>query len=182
MPSLKKGKKKDEAGWAPPTVEAAAAPPDVGPPEPAPPAPETAQQYVAPPPPPPPRANGGAGGGLVNRLYGPPGEQSASERQRVAEAEFQAAIAPALDLLVASVPEASSPQEAARVLEDRLGEYTPDPKPGSYIMGDAFQTDARVYYRLLKRNYERNPRPSEQRKKSHHLHELYGKLHGNKGW
>jgi hypothetical protein len=185
MPLLKKAKKNDEAA-APPPVEASAAAPPEAPPRPgeaSPPAPPT--QAAAPPPPPqarPARPASGGPGGLVNRLYGPPGELPASERQRIAEAEFQAAIAPALDLLVASVPEASSPQEAARALESRLGEYTPDPEPGAYVHGDSFEADARVYYRLLRRDYERNPRPSESRKKSHHLHELYGRLPGTRGW
>jgi hypothetical protein len=39
-----------------------------------------------------------------------------------------------------------------------------------------------VYYRLLRRDYEKNPRPSLKRQKSHHLHEVYGKLVGTKGW
>jgi hypothetical protein len=187
MPLLKKGKKNEEPASASPPVEAAApATTDMAPPPPVADAPQP-EAVAAPPPPPPPMppargGNGGARGGLVGRLYGPPGEQSAAERQRIAEAEFQAAIAPALDLLVAAVPEAQSPQEAARALEARLGEYTPDPGPGAYVYGDAFDADARVYYRLLKRDYERNPRPSEKRQKSHHLHEKLGLLPGTRGW
>jgi len=117
-------------------------------------------------------------------MYGDVGEDSASDRERVARDEFSQAIAPALDLLHASVPEASSPDEAARIVEQNFQqvELVPDPQGGAYIHGDAFDADARVYYRLLRRNYEKNPRPSEQRKKSHHLHEVYGKLVGTKGW
>ena len=192
MPLLKRAKKNDHDGGAPASAEAPAAGPADGEPVQAGP-PEASHEAAASPPSPPPppsppapRARGGAAGGpaggLVGRFYGPPGEQSAEERQRIAEAEFQAAIAPALDLLVASVPDASGPQEAARRLEERLGDYTPDPGPGAYVHGDAFDGDARVYYRLLRRDYEKNPRPSESRRKSHHLHERYGLLPGHKGW
>ena len=191
MPLLKR-KKKDEEGWVPASAGAGeATPTESGPAEGAPldsdagdsmRAEAAAQPAAQAVPPPRPRSNGGAQGGLVGRLYGPPGEQSAEERQRVAEAEFRAAIAPAMDLLVASVPDAGSPEEAARRLEDNLGDYPPDTGPGAFVHGDAFDADARVYYRLLKRDYERSPRPSEQRRKSHHLHERYGLLPGHKGW
>jgi len=159
------------------------------------PGPEPASPPVAagwePPAPAPGNGNGGGSvpsrpgpGGLFNRMYGDVGEQSADERARQAAFEFQQMLAPAMDLLQASVPDASSPEEAGRILEQSQGELVPDPKGGSYVDGDAFNTDARIYYRLLRRDYEKAPRPSEQgrRQPSHHLHSVYGKLGGNKGW
>jgi hypothetical protein len=126
----------------------------------------------------------GGVGGLFNRMYGDVGEQTAAERDRVAALEFQQAMAPALELLQASVPEASNAEEAARILEQRQAqtELVADPKGGAYVNGDAYETDARIYYRLLRRDYEKTPRPSEKRATSHHLHQVYGKLTGNKGW
>jgi hypothetical protein len=126
----------------------------------------------------PPRASGS----LLNRILGEPGETTAQERDRIAAEEFEQAIAPVMDLMREYVPGASTPEEAERILAANQAEVTPDPKGGSYIYGDAFDRDARVYYRLLRRDYEKNPRPSEKRPKSHHLHEIYGKLTGNKGW
>ena len=89
-----------------------------------------------------------------------------------------------MDLLTASVPEASSPDEAARAWESRLGELRPDPGAGAYVPGDRFDREARVYYRLLRRDYEKNPRPSMARKRavSHHLHSQYNRFPGTKGW
>jgi hypothetical protein len=112
------------------------------------------------------------------------GETTAADRERVAAAEWEQVFAPVMDLMKASVPEANTPEEAARILAQNQGEITPDPKGGSYIHGDAFDRDARVYYRLLHRDYEKVPRPSElgKRKTSHHLHQVYGKLVGTKGW
>jgi len=121
-------------------------------------------------------------GGLFSRMYGAVGEQTAAERERQADQEFRQVLAPAMELLHASVPEASSPEEAARILEQSQGELVPDPKGGAYIRGDAFETDARIYYRLLRRDYEKTPRPSEKRQTSHHLHQAHGKLTGTKGW
>ncbi len=140
-------------------------------------------------PPAPGNGQGGASSapgaaGLFNRMYGDVGEQSADERARQAAYEFQQMLAPAMDLLQASVPDASSPEEAARILEQSQGELVPDPRGGAYVDGDAFNTDARIYYRLLRRDYEKAPRPSEKgrRQPTHHLHSVYGKLGGNKGW
>jgi len=132
---------------------------------------------------PAPLSSGGVGG-LFSRMYGDVGEQTAAERDRVAALEFQQAMAPALELLQASVPEASSADEAGRILEQRQSatELIPDPRGGAYVNGDAYETDARIYYRLLRRDYEKKPRPSEKRATSHHLHQLHGKLTGNKGW
>lgn len=126
----------------------------------------------------------GGVGGLFSRMYGDVGEQTAAERDRQADQEFRQAMAPALELLQASVPEASSADEAARILDERQSatELVPDPKGGAYVNGDAYETDARIYYRLLRRDFEKTPRPSEKRATSHHLHQVYGKLTGNKGW
>lgn len=134
----------------------------------------------APPPPDPPRYSGS----LLQRALGDPGEQSPQERDRIAAIEFEQAISPVLDMMRAAVPGASTPEEAARILGENQGEITPDPKGGSYVPGDAFDADARVYYRLLRRDYERNPRPSERERErvSHHLHGLHSKLPGTRGW
>ena len=136
---------------------------------------------------PPPSAEPSTGkGGLLNRVLLFTGEQTPEERDRIAAQEFEQAIAPVMDYMRAAVPEASTPEEAARILSENQGEITPDPKGGSYVPGDAFDEDARVYYRLLRRDYEKYPRPSEaekaKQKQSHHLHQVYGKLGGNKGW
>ena len=87
------------------------------------------------------------------------GEQTPEERDRVAAQEFEAAIAPVMEYMRQHLPEASTPEEAARIWAENQGEITPDPKGGSYVAGDAFDADARVYYRLLRRDYEKNPRP-----------------------
>lgn len=132
--------------------------------------------------PPPSREPPVAGGGLLNRVLLFSGETTAAERDRIAQEEFQQAIEPVMEYMRAAVPEASSPEEAARILSENQGEITPDPKGGSYVHGDAFDRDARVYYRLLRRDYEKTPRPSEKRSVSPHLHGIYGKLTGTKGW
>jgi hypothetical protein len=134
----------------------------------------------APPPPPSPRSSGS----LFQRALGEPGEQSADERDRIAAMEFEQAINPVLEMMRAAVPGANTPEEAARILSENQGEITPDTKGGSYVPGDAFENDARVYYRLLRRNYEKNPRPSQTggEKVSHHLHGLHNKLPGTRGW
>ncbi|MDQ3896729.1 MAG: hypothetical protein M3326_05670 [Actinomycetota bacterium] len=210
MPTLlKRGKKKDDAGGSPAEEAAADAvvegppPPaedearvDTGmvvPAEPAEPA-EPPATYVmpgaeldidrppsfepAPPPPEPPRSSGS----LLERIFGEPGEVPPAEKDRVAQMEFEQAIAPVLDMMRAAVPGASSPEEAQRILSENQGEITPDPQGGAYVPGDAFDADARVYYRLLRRDYEKNPRPSEKRKTSHHLSGIYSKLPGTRGW
>ena len=115
------------------------------------------------------------------------GETTAQERDRVAAQEFEQAIAPVLEYMRAHVPEASTPEEAARIWGENQGSITPDPKGGSYVPGDSFDTDARVYYRLLHRNYEKTPRPSERRKESRALSkaggaEGYHLLPATRGW
>jgi hypothetical protein len=142
---------------------------------------QLSERYI-PAEPPPSREPPAAKGGLLNRVLMFTGEQTPEERDRIAAEEFQQAIEPVLEYMRTAVPEASTPEEAARILEERSGEVTPDPQGGSYVHGDAFEADARVYYRLLRRDYEKTPRPSEKRATSHHLHGIYGKLSGTKGW
>lgn len=132
--------------------------------------------------PPPSRDGPAAKGGLLNRVLLFSGETTAAERDRVAAEEFEQAIAPVMEYMRAAQPDASTPEEAARIWSENQGEITPDPMGGSYVHGDAFDRDARVYYRLLRRDYEKAPRPSEKRSMSHHLHGAYGKLPGTRGW
>jgi len=92
-----------------------------------------------------------------------------------------------MEYMRAANPEASSPEEAARIWGENQGEITPDPKGGAYVPGDAFDNDARVYYRLLRRDYEKTPRPSEKRKESRSLTRAggadgYKLLPGSRGW
>ena len=134
---------------------------------------------------PPPSRDADTGkGGLLNRVLLFSGEQTPEERDRIAAEECPQAIAPVIDYMRAAGPEAATPEEAARILSENQCEITPDPHGGAYVPGDAFDADARVYYRLLRRDYEKYPRPSEKnkQKQSHHLHQVYGKLGGNKGW
>jgi hypothetical protein len=170
MPKLRKSKK-DEGSAA---AAAASAP------EPAP-EPQAAANYDPPAYTPPSRAPKSRGGLMA---FFDVGETTAADRDRVAAAEWEQVFAPVMDLMKASVPEAHTPEEAARILGENQGEITPDPKGGSFVQGDAFERDARVYYRLLRRDYEKVPRPSElgKRQTSHHLHQVYGKLVGTKGW
>jgi hypothetical protein len=137
-----------------------------------------------PPPHTMPATNGGSSRGAPSGLLGrlDPGEQTADERERQAAQDWEQILAPAMDLMRAAVPEANTPEDAARILSQNQGEITPDPEGGAYVRGDAFESDARVYYRLLRRDYEKNPRPSQKREVSHHLHGVYGKLTGTKGW
>ena len=139
------------------------------------------ERYI-PAEPPPSREPPAAKGGLLQRVLLFTGEQTPEERDRIAAEEFQQAIEPVMEYMRAAVPEASTPEEAARILEERAGEVTPDPNGGSYLHGDAFDADARVYYRLLRRDYEKVPRPSQKKGVSPHLHGVYGKLTGTKGW
>lgn len=130
-----------------------------------------------------PEPNTGSGS-IIERALLFSGEQSAADRDRQAQADWEAAMAPVMELMKQFVPDAATPQEAERILAENQGAITPDPNGGSYIAGDAFTDDARVYYRLLRRDYEKTPRPSEVGKRplSHHLHTLHGKLTGVKGW
>lgn len=123
-------------------------------------------------------------GGLLGRVFGDPAQMSRAERERQAAMELEQAVAPVMDMLVGSVPGASSPEEAARAWESRAGEVRPDPGAGAYIPGDAYEREARVYYRLLRRAYQKDPRPSlgKGRGPTHHLHSRYNLFPGTKGW
>ena len=192
MPKLLRRDKSPKATDAPPAAETAQLEAEA----PAPPPPPAPTASEPPPPPPAPMAsepgNGNGddyetimtSGSLLTRMYGEPGERSRSDRDRVAAAEFEQAVAPVMDMLAGSVPEASSPEEAARAWEARIGEVRPDPGAGAYLPGDAFEREARVYYRLLRRDYEKNPRPSltKNKKVSHHLHSQYKAFPGTRGW
>jgi hypothetical protein len=137
---------------------------------------------------PPPSAEPASGPpGLLQRVLMFTGEQTPEERDRVAAQEFEAAIAPVMEYMRQHLPEASTPDEAAQIWSQNQGEITQDPKGGSYVPGDAFDADARVYYRLLRRDYEKNPRPSLKRKESRALSRAGGAegfrlLPGTRGW
>lgn len=139
------------------------------------------ERYI-PAEPPPSREPPAPKGGLLQRVLLFSGEQTPEERDRIAAEEFQQAIEPVMEYMRTAVPEASTPEEVARILDERAGEVTPDPQGGSYVYGDAFDADARVYYRLLRRDYEKTPRPSEKKPVSHHLHGVFNKLPGTRGW
>jgi hypothetical protein len=143
------------------------------------------RHIAAEPPPSPEPATGPPG--LLQRVLMFTGEQTPAERDRIAAQEFEQAIAPVMDYMRQHLPEASSPEEAARIWAENQGEITPDPKGGAYVQGDAFDADARVYYRLLRRNYEKNPRPSLKRKESRSLSRAggsdgYRMLPATRGW
>lgn len=141
-------------------------------------------RYIPAEPPPSAEPPAPKGGGLLNRVLMFTGEQTAAERDRIAQEEFQQAIEPVMAYMREMQPEAATPEEAARIWSENQGEITPDPNGGSYVYGDAFDRDARVYYRLLRRDYEKTPRPSEKKgmSVSHHLHGIYNKLPGTRGW
>jgi len=145
------------------------------------------QRYIPAEPPPSQEPPAPPSSGLLSRVLLFSGETTAAERDRIAAQEFEAAIAPVMEYMRQAVPEASTPEEAARIWSQNQGEITPDPKGGSYVPGDSFDHDARVYYRLLRRNYEKVPRPSEQRKESRSLTrpggaEGFRLLPGTRGW
>jgi hypothetical protein len=77
---------------------------------------------------------------------------SRDELARQAEADFQAAIAPSLQGLRAVVPDASSPEEARRVLEERESEieFPADTEGERMRANDIFKTEATVHYRIQK--------------------------------
>lgn len=118
----------------------------------------------SPPPPPTPSSGGGLGpdysttgdGGdprdfSVNHyldlgdLFTTPRNMSEDERERMAAADFQAAIAPAL----AAAPEpvtAATPDEAVRQFVEKTGPALPD--PGAGIEGNIFNREATAYMRI----------------------------------
>ncbi len=75
---------------------------------------------------------------------------SRDELARQAEADFQAAIAPSLDRLREAVPDASSPEEAMRVLQEREQQFQyPTDEEGNRLRGqDIYTTEASVHYRI----------------------------------
>ena len=77
---------------------------------------------------------------------------SREELARQAEADFQAAIAPSLAPLREVVPEASSPDEARRALEEREAEieFPTDSEGERMKQSDIFRTEATVHYRIQK--------------------------------
>ncbi len=143
-------------------------------------------RHIAAEPPPSQEPSTGSGG-LLKRVLMFSGETTAEERDRVAAQEFEQAIAPVMEYMRAANPDASTPEEAERIWAENQGEITPDPQGGSFVNGDAFDRDARVYYRLLRRDYEKTPRPSEKRKESRALTRAggadgYRLLPGTRGW
>ena len=75
---------------------------------------------------------------------------SRDELERQAAADFEAAIAASLEGLREVVPDASSPDEARRVLEERQGDALPDPEGERLRAHDLFRTEASVHYRIQK--------------------------------
>lgn len=86
--------------------------------------------------------------GFFRQMWGDDG-MAKNERERQAAAEFEAAIRPAKELLMASVPDASSPEEAARRLQESQPELLPDPEP-SYPRDWYYKGDAVAYYQVRK--------------------------------
>ncbi|MGQ0744487.1 MAG: hypothetical protein ACT4OS_09165 [Acidimicrobiales bacterium] len=116
----------------------------------------------------------------LRRLFTVPERMSHEAREAEGAQELSQAMAFPLNLLSQAVPEAGTPEEAARLLAERQGELVADPAGGSEIHGDRFDTDRRVYYRLLNRDYQpRNPRA---KKISHKLHDRPALLPGTRGW
>ena len=78
---------------------------------------------------------------------------SREEAEREAAMEFNQSIAPSMDLLKAAVPDASSPEEAWRAIEGRLGQPIRDPD-AALPDHPVYQGDALVYQQL-RRHYGR---------------------------
>ena len=81
------------------------------------------------------------------------GEPNRDELARQAEQEFNNAIMPGLMGLRDAVPDASSPEEAKRILAEREAqyEYPEDPEAGTLSQSDIYRADSSVYYRIRKR-------------------------------
>ncbi len=75
---------------------------------------------------------------------------SREELERQAAADFQAAIAPSLEKLREAVPDASSPEEARRALEEReqQTELRPDPEGDLAPGRDIYRKEASIHYRI----------------------------------
>jgi hypothetical protein len=132
----------------------------------------TAQAEVAapPPPPPPPAAaptstgprpdysTTGDGGDPrdfsanhyldLGDLFTSPRNMSEEERQRMAAADFQAAISPAFRTREDGPPSAATPDDAVRQFVEATGQALPD--PGAGPQGNIFVNEATAYMRLRK--------------------------------
>jgi hypothetical protein len=99
-----------------------------------------------------PRARNGKGAGASALLAAVVDEGPSREQlEREAAAELQAALAPSYDLLLGSVPGASSPEEAQRAIEAKLGPPVPDRDPG--IPEHVQWTGDALVYQQLRRHY-----------------------------
>ena len=78
---------------------------------------------------------------------------SREEAEREAALEFDQAAARSMELLKAAVPEASTPEEALRAIESRLGPPATDPMP-ELPAHPQYQGDTLVYHQL-RRHYGR---------------------------
>jgi hypothetical protein len=87
---------------------------------------------------------------LVSLLSGPP-QPDREQLEREAAAEFYAAVSPSLERLQQAVPGASSPEEAYRAIESRLGPAPKDPD-AELPRHPVYQGDALVYQQL-RRHY-----------------------------
>lgn len=79
-------------------------------------------------------------------LFTTPRNATAEERDRVAAAEFQAAIAPAFAGKDGPPPAASTPDEAVREFVEAAGPALPD--PGGNIAGSIYNDETAAYYRI----------------------------------
>jgi hypothetical protein len=137
---------------------------DEGPPEPEPEAQAPVEAQAPPRPPPPPAAESEDGydddrlpvSFWIESVFTNAAPPSWEERERQAEADFRAAIAPGLEGLGEAVPEASSPDEALQALEGRQGEHLPDPEGENLSQHDIYRNEASIYYRI--RNHFDLPR------------------------
>ena len=87
---------------------------------------------------------------------------SREEMEREAAIEFNEAVAPSLNLLQAAVPEASSPEEAWRVIESKLGQPVKDPEP-ELPTHPVYSGDALVYKQLQRHYGKTSPAGSFRR-------------------
>ncbi len=81
-------------------------------------------------------------------LFTSPRNPSEEERQRMAAADWQAAIAPAFAGMEGAPPAATTPDEAIREFVDKTGPALPD--PGAATTGNIFNNEATAYMRLRK--------------------------------
>ena len=88
---------------------------------------------------------------IVSMVTAP--EPSREELARQAAIEFGQAVAPSMDLLKAAVPEASSPEEAWRIIEGRLGKPIKD--PDAQLPDHPIYSGDTLVYHQLRRHYGR---------------------------